>query len=71
MIQKTIIKKSGTSPSFGETQTQLEGDKEQIKSIINKYHQIFEGIGEIRTIKRNNREIYGQFHMKPDAKSVT
>ena len=33
-------------------------------------HHVFKGIGEIRD-KRNDKEIYGQFHMKPEVTPVT
>jgi hypothetical protein len=38
--------------------------------IIANYDRLFQGIGKI-TDKKNNREIYGQFHMKPEAIPVT
>ena len=50
--------------------TKSEEGLEQMESIIKKYHHVFEWIGEIRD-KRNDKEIYGQFHMKPEVTPVT
>ena len=44
--------------------------QQEIDSIITKYHQLFEGIGKIAD-KKNNKEIYGRFLMKPEAIPVT
>ena len=41
-----------------------------MKNIIDQHNRLFQGIGRIRDNK-NNKEIYGQFHMKPEAIPVT
>ena len=47
-----------------------ESGKQAMKIIIDQYNRLFQGIGRIRDNK-NNKEIYGQFHMKPEAIPVT
>ena len=44
--------------------------QQELDNIVTKYHHLFEGIGKIED-KKNNKEIYGRFHMKPEAIPVT
>ena len=44
--------------------------QKEMSSIIEKHKHLFQGIGRIRD-KKNDKEIYGQFHMKPDTVPVT
>jgi hypothetical protein len=50
--------------------TTNQPEQQEMDKIIAKYDHLFQGIGKI-TDKKNNREIYGKFHMKPEAISVT
>ena len=50
--------------------TRKTPEQQEMDNIITKYHQLFEGIGKIAD-KKNNKEIYGRFHMKPEAIPVT
>ena len=50
--------------------TMKTAEQQEMDNIITKYNHVFQGIGKI-TDKKNNKEIYGQFHMKPDAIPVT
>ena len=46
--------------------TTNQPEQQEMDKIIAKYDHLFQGIGKI-TDKKNNREIYGQFHMKAEA----
>ena len=50
--------------------TTNQPEQQEMDKIIAKYDHLFQGIGKI-TDKKSNREIYGQFHMKPEAIPVT
>ena len=50
--------------------TKNQPEQQEMDKIIAKYDHLFQGIGKI-TDKKSNREIYGQFHMKPEAIPVT
>ena len=41
-------------------------EQQEMENIIRKYDHVFQGIGKIMD-KKNNKEIHGQFHMKPGA----
>ena len=65
LSKDTLIEKPKTIKAAMKTAEQQEMD-----NIITKYNHVFQGIGKI-TDKKNYKEIYGQFHMKPDAIPVT
>ncbi|CAB3983822.1 Hypothetical predicted protein [Paramuricea clavata] len=50
--------------------TTNQPEQQEMDKIIAKYDHLFQGIGKI-TDKKNNREIYGQFHMQPEAIPIT
>jgi hypothetical protein len=50
--------------------TTNQPEQQEMDKIIAEYDHLFQGIGKI-TDKKNYREIYGQFHMKPEAIPVT
>lgn len=50
--------------------TKKDPKQQEMEDIITKYEHLFQGIGRIKD-KKNNEEIYGQFHMKPEAIPVT
>ena len=47
-----------------------EKGNQDMEDLITKHSHLFQGIGKIED-KKNNCEILGQFHMKPEAVSVT
>jgi len=49
--------------------TETSRGEEVMKEIISKYEHVFHGIGKIHDYV-NNKELYGKFHMKPEAVPV-
>lgn len=47
----------------------LPKEEQEMQDIVNRYSHVFEGIGKIHD-KKNNKEVYGKFHTKPEAVPV-
>lgn len=50
--------------------TKKDPKQQEMVDIITKYDHLFQGIGRFKD-KKNNKEIYGQFYMEPEAIAVT